>query len=104
MNLTNAAELGGAAIVIPMILALIKSVWLTMPDRFIMVTVAALALAWGGVLVYSGELHTDLPTFIVSWLLTTFAASGVREHAVTLVPSLGELALLEKKPATPPAA
>lgn len=103
MNLTNAAELGGAAIVIPMILALIKSVWLTMPDRFIMVTVAGLALAWGGILVYSGQLHVDLPTFIVSWLLTTFGASGVREHAVTLVPSLSDLALLEKKP-TPPAA
>ena len=105
MDFTTVAEFGGAALVIPMILALVKSAW-DVPTRYVQLLVVALAAAWGGVLVYGGQITFDAPTFIIEVLMTAAAASGTREHATTLAPGLSNLALLQPKgtAGTPPVA
>ena len=104
MNLSNVTEFAGAAVVIPIAIALIKSIWLGMPERAVIACVFALSLGWGVVLWYAGEVPiggSHLPEWITGVLVTAFAASGLREHVTTLAPALSNLALLQPKPPAP---
>lgn len=108
MNATSITEFVGAMVVIPMILAFLKSAWPRKkdgsegepPGNLIIVLVLAMSLAWGFVLWSAGQVAiggTHLPDFVIQVLVTAFAASGLREHATTLVPTLSNLALLQEK-------
>ena len=115
MNLTNIAAFAGAMVVIPMLLAFLKSAWPRKPDgspgeipsQLIIILVLVLSLGWGLVLWSAGEVAvggSHLPDFITQVLVTAFAASGLREQAVTLLPTLSNLALLQEKSKTAAAA
>lgn len=81
-DFSTVAAFGGAALVIPMVLALIKSLW-AMPARMVPIACLALSVAWGALLWGTGYLDTDVPAFVVAALITAAAASGVREYRDT---------------------
>ena len=96
MDYTNLSELAGAAVVIPIVIALLKMIVPKLRNQITVLVVLILSCAWGVVLAYAGQVPwrgADLPGFIIQILVTAASASGARELATTMVPGLSKLSI-----------